>query len=97
MVAEPWPTLVARPVPFTLATAGALLDQEIVRPDSTLAAESVVVAVSCTAVPRRRLTTAGVTFTEATRVRMTVTVAVSEEEAGALATTLNTPAAGVAL
>ena len=96
MVAEPWPTLVTKPLLFTLATAASLLDQEIERPDRRLPAESVVVAVSCTAAPTRRLTTAGITFTAATRARTTVTVAVSGAAAGPLATTLNTPASGVA-
>ncbi len=80
MAAEPWATLVTKPPLFTLATAGALLDHEIERPERRLPAESVVVAVSCTVAPTSRLTTAGVTFTEATPAGTTVTVAVSEAE-----------------
>src|SRR5437773_2218465 len=80
MVAAPWATLVTKPLPFTPATAATLLDHEIERPERRLPAESVVVAVSCTAAPTSRLTTAGVTFTEATAAGTTVMVVVSEAE-----------------
>src|SRR5947208_9416205 len=72
MVAEPGATLATRPLLFTLATDALLLDQEIERPERTLPAESAVVAVSCTEAPTSRLTTAGITFTEATAAGTTV-------------------------
>src|SRR5437870_3984937 len=98
MVAEPGATLATKPPLFTLATDALLLDQEIERPDRTLPAESVVVAVSCTEVPTSRLTMAGVTFTEATAAGTTVIVAVSEPEPELpWATTLNLPMSLVAL
>src|SRR5437867_4250084 len=80
MVAEPGATLATRPLLFTLATDALLLDQEIERPERTLPAESAAVAVSCTEAPTSRLTTAGITFTEATAAGTTVIVAVSEPE-----------------
>ena len=78
MLADPWATLVTKPLPLTLATVASLPDQEIERPERRLPAESAVVAVSWTAAPTSRLTTAGVTFTEATAAGTTVMVAVSE-------------------
>src|SRR5437867_13406969 len=80
MVAEPGATLATKPPLFTLATDALLLDQEIERPERTLPAESAVVAVSCTEAPTSRLTSAGITFTEATAAARTVMVAVSEQE-----------------
>ena len=99
MLADPWATLVTKPLPFTPATAATLLDHEIERPGRRLPAESVVVAVSCTAAPTSRLTTAGVTFTEATAAGTTVTVVVSEAEElpWPWATTLKWPESCVAL
>ena len=63
-----------------LVRGSEILDHEIERPERRLPAESVVLAVSCTAAPASRLTTAGVTFTEATAAGTTVTVVVSEAE-----------------
>src|SRR2546429_6401418 len=78
MLADPWATLVTKPLLLTLATVASLPDQEIERPERRLPAESAVVAVIWTAAPTSRLTTAGVTFTEATAAGTTVMVAVSE-------------------
>ena len=100
MLADPWATLVTKPLLLTLATVASLPDQEIERPERRLPAESAVVADSWTAAPTSRLTTAGVTFTEATAAGTTVMVAVSEPVAELpwpWATTLKRPASGVAL
>src|SRR5207245_9493134 len=58
MLADPWATLVTKPLLLTLATVASLLDQEIERPARRLPAQSAVVAASWTAGPRARLTTA---------------------------------------
>jgi phage terminase large subunit-like protein len=75
-VAVPAATPVTNPLPFTLATPGALLAQVTTRPVSTLPAESVAVAVSCTVPPTRILGAAGVTATAATGMIVTVIEAV---------------------
>src|SRR5205814_10333195 len=82
MLADPWATLVTKPLLLTLATVASLPDQEIERPERRLPAESPVVSVSWTAAPTSSLTTAGVTFTEATAAGTTVMVAVPDPVAG---------------
>src|SRR5260221_12562665 len=98
MLAEPWATLVTRPLLLTLATVASLLDQEIERPERGLPAESAVVAVSSTAAPTSSLTTAGVPLTEATPPGTTVMISVSEPEAEfPEATPSKTPGCSLAL
>ena len=77
IVADPTAAPVTSPAPFTVATAGALLAHVTARPDSWLPDESFTIAASCTLAPIARLTTAGVTDTEATGMGVTATTAVS--------------------
>src|SRR5262245_64395322 len=72
MVAEPADTAVTRPLAETVATVGALLDHVTTRPDSTLPAESLVVALSCSVVPIKTLADAGEIVTDATGTTVTV-------------------------
>src|SRR5919198_174677 len=76
IVAVPAATPETRPPPLTIATARLLLDQETVRPVSTLPAESFVVAVSCAVWPTNRPAEAGLSVTEATGTTLTVIAAV---------------------
>src|SRR6266487_1311226 len=71
IVADPAPTAVTSPLADAVATAGALLDQVTIRPVSTVPAESLVVAVSCTVAPALRLFDAGDTVTVATGTTVT--------------------------
>jgi hypothetical protein len=73
IVADPADTPVTTPLAETVATPGALLDQVIVRPVSTLPAESLVIALSCVVAPTLRLSELGDTATVATATRFTVT------------------------
>src|SRR5438093_2338442 len=66
MVAVPATTPVTRPLPFTLATALLLLDHVTVRPDKGYPSASSGVAVSGTLTPISKLTSAGLTRTDAT-------------------------------
>src|SRR5438552_497572 len=65
-VAEPTATPVACPAPFTVATAGLLLDQVTVRPPSGLPNASRVIAAYCAVCPTPIVAVAGVTLTDAT-------------------------------
>ncbi len=75
IVAVPAVTPVTSPVPDTVATPGALLAHVTVRPVSTFAAASFVVAVNCTVCPTTTAAGVGVTVTDATGV-VTVIAAV---------------------
>src|SRR5579885_19081 len=77
IVAEPAATPVTSPVPLTVATPGAPLAQETVRPASGAPVESSGVAVSCTVCPTASVLAAGVTTTRATGTGLTAIVAVS--------------------
>jgi hypothetical protein len=74
-VAKPAVTAVTKPLD-TVATVGALVDHVIVRPVSTLPAESFSVALSCTVLPMRSVFVAGATVTVATGTSVTVIDAV---------------------
>src|ERR687888_1744553 len=69
IVAVPAPAPLTRPLPLTVATARLLLDQETVRPVSTLPAESFGVAMNCLVAPTVMLAVAGLTVTDATGTR----------------------------
>src|SRR2546427_775770 len=75
-VAVPAATPVTRPLPFTVATPGALLAQVTTRPASGVPLASFGVAVSCTVCPTCTLAVAGLTATEATGTFTTVIAAV---------------------
>src|SRR5207244_1695493 len=75
-VAEPWATPVTWPLGLRVATPGLLLAHVTVRPVRAPPAESCGVAVSCNVCPTRTLAVAGVTCTDATGTRVTVTAAV---------------------
>jgi hypothetical protein len=77
IVAVPPPTPVTEPLASTVATADALVDHVTTRSVSGLPAESCGVAVSWTVPPRRTLDVLGLTATDATGTRITVTAAVS--------------------
>src|SRR5258708_18985381 len=66
IVAAPAVTPVTKPLPFTAATAGALLAHVTTRPERALPLASLGVAVSCTVWPTPTLAVAGDTATEAT-------------------------------
>src|SRR5258705_188747 len=66
IVAAPAVTPVTKPLPFTTATAGALLAHVTTRPARALPLASLGVAVSCTVWPTPTLAVAGDTATEAT-------------------------------
>ena len=76
IVADPAAFAVTNPLALTVATVVLLLAHVIVRPVSTLPAESLVVTDSCAVWPMIRLDEAGLTATEATGTTVTVTVAV---------------------
>src|SRR5438876_3293474 len=76
IVAAPAATPVTSPLPFTVATAGAVLAHVTTRPASAFPPESLVVAVSCTVCPTATLGASGLPATGATGTMVTVTVAV---------------------
>src|SRR6266568_2282775 len=109
MLAVPAASAVTSPLPFTVATPGASLDQVIVRPESGLPLASSGVAVSCWVPPTTIVAAVGLTVSDATGI-VTVTAAVAllpslvavtfaEPAATAvtspLASTVATPAASV--
>src|SRR5258708_3844886 len=75
-VADPAAFAVTNPLALTVATVVLLLAHVIVRPVSTLPAESFVVTDSCAVWPTTRPFEAGLTVTEATATAFTVTAAV---------------------
>src|SRR3989449_294696 len=75
IVAAPTATPVTSPLADTVATALLLVVQVTVRPLSTLPLASLSVAVSCTVPPTYTLGAVGLTVTEATGTRLTVTAA----------------------
>src|SRR6266581_3376693 len=75
IVAAPLATPVTRPPVDTAATAGALDAQVISRPDSGIPFASSSVAVSCAVCPTWMPTDTGLTLTDATGTRFTVTAA----------------------
>src|SRR2546426_16593 len=75
-VAVPAATPVTRPLPFTVATPGALLAQVTTRPASGVPLASFGVAVSCTVCPTCTLAVAGLTVTDTTGTFTTVIAAV---------------------
>src|SRR6266516_6798538 len=75
MLAVPAASAVTSPLPFTVATPGASLDQVIVRPESGLPLASSSVAVSCCVAPAYIDAVAGLTLTEATGTGFTVMAA----------------------
>jgi len=76
IVADPAVTPVTNPAGDTVATLGALLDHVTLRPVSTLPAESLVTAVSCSVDPTFTVPEDGETVTAATGTTMTVIAAV---------------------
>src|SRR5216117_4123347 len=78
MVAGPAATPVTSPLPFTVANAVALLDQDTARPGRGVPFASFGVAVIWTVLPASTLADAGVTVTEATRTTGTSTTVISE-------------------
>ena len=76
IVAAPAATAVTRPLPDTVATAGALLAQVTTRPVRALPAESLGVGVSWAVPPIDIADDAGLTLTEATGTAVTLTAAV---------------------
>src|SRR5206468_1704832 len=79
-VAAPTATPVACPAPFTVATAGLLLDQVTVRPPSGLPNASRVIAAYCAVCPTPIVAVAGVTRTDATGSGHPVTVTLAAVE-----------------
>src|SRR5438093_631609 len=79
-VAAPTATPVACPAPFTVATAGLLLDQVTVRPPSGLPNASRVIAAYCAVCPTPIVAVAGVTLTDATGSGHPVTVTLTAVE-----------------
>src|SRR6266699_2098978 len=75
ILAEPTPAAVTSPLPFTVATPGASLDQVIVRPESGFPLASSSVAVSCCVAPAYIDAVGGLTLTEATGTGFTVIAA----------------------
>jgi hypothetical protein len=75
IVADPGATPETRPLLFTLATVGALLDHVTTRPVSGLPLPSFGVAVNCRAPPAHTLALAGVTATDATGTKVAVVAA----------------------
>src|SRR6267378_3175747 len=75
IVADPGATPETRPLLFTLATVGALLDHVTTRPVSALPLPSFGVAVNCRAPPAHTLALAGVTATDATGTKVAVVAA----------------------
>src|SRR5436309_455316 len=75
IVAAPAATPVTSPVADTVATAGVPVAQVTDRPQRTLPAASLGVAVSCTVPPPYRLGAVGLTVTDATGTFATVTLA----------------------
>ena len=97
IVAGPAATAVTRPLPSTVATAGALVVHVTLRPESGVPAASLSVAVSATAPPARTVGALGATATDATGAR-TVTSAepafpslVAEMVAAPAATAVTSP------
>src|SRR6266568_684837 len=76
MVAVPAASAVTSPLPFTVATPGASLDQVIVRPESGLPLASSGVAVSCWVPPTTIVAAVGLTVSDATGI-VTVMAAVA--------------------
>src|SRR6266516_4843244 len=76
MLAVPAASAVTSPLPFTVATPGASLDQVIVRPESGLPLASSGVAVSCWVPPTTIVAAVGLTVSDATGI-VTVTAAVA--------------------
>src|SRR2546422_821392 len=74
IVAVPTALAVPKPAALTVATVVLLLAHVIVRPVSTLPAESLVVTDSCAVWPTKTLAEAGLTVTDATGTLATVTV-----------------------
>src|SRR6266568_4172085 len=74
IAAAPTAAPVACPVPFTVATAGLLLDQVTVRPPSGLPNASRVIAAYCAVCPTPIVAVGGVTVTAATGSGHPVTV-----------------------
>src|SRR6059058_5396500 len=79
-VAAPTATPVACPAPFTVATAGLLLDQVTVRPPSGLPNASRVIAAYCAVCPTPIVAVPGVTLTDATGSGHPVTVTLAAVE-----------------
>src|SRR6266568_3586265 len=77
MLAVPAASAVTSPLPFTVATPGASLDQVIVRPESGFPLASSSVAVSCCVAPAYIDAVAGLTLTEATGTGFTVMAALA--------------------
>jgi len=65
-VAAPAAIAATRPLPETVATAGALLAHATARPDNGVPFASFGVAVSCAVCPTSKLAAAGLTVTDAT-------------------------------
>src|SRR6266581_2053378 len=75
MLAVPAASAVTSPLPFTVATPGASVDQVVVRPESGFPLASSSVAVSCCVAPAYIDAVAGLTLTEATGTGFTVIAA----------------------
>src|SRR6266567_243891 len=75
--AEPVATPVTSPLPFTVATPGASVDQVIALPESGLPLASSGVAVSCCVVPMNTEADAGLTLTDATGTGFTMIAALA--------------------
>jgi len=89
IAAVPADTAVTNPLPLTVATPSALVDQVTARPASTLPFASFGVAVSWTAPPTNRVVEVGVTATDATEAGAAgTTVTAAESLLLALATAM---------
>ena len=75
IVVDPAATAVTSPVPFTLATAALPVLHATLLPLRAFPAESLGVAVNCAVWPTCRVSRDGVTVTDATGTRLTVTAA----------------------
>src|SRR6266704_1624145 len=75
--AKPVATPVTSPLPFTVATPGASVDQVIALPESGLPLASSGVAVSCCVVPMNTEADAGLTLTDATGTGFTMIAALA--------------------
>src|SRR6266568_4718312 len=109
MLAVPAASAVTSPLPFTVATPGASLDQVIVRPESGLPLASSGVAVSCWVPPTTIVAAVGLTVSDATGivtvmaavallpslVAVTFAVPAATAVTSPLASTVATPAASV--
>jgi hypothetical protein len=72
IVADPAATPFTSPLPFTVATAGAVLDHVTTRPASGFPFASFGVAVNCSVCPTLTLPVVGLTVTDATGTTVTV-------------------------